>query len=93
MNSKEKQLEFYKIRVVRIEVATRNLTRDSSLSFGQPRLSRVGPIRSLPSIQMEVHAPKVASRIGIPCSSLISLLNKLEDIVPMGIKGSHEGVY
>ena len=42
---------------------------------------------------MEVHAPKVASGIGIPCSCLISLLKKSVDDVPMRIGGSHEGVY
>ena len=42
---------------------------------------------------MEVHAPKITSRIGIPRLSLISLLKKLVDFVPMGIKGSRGRVY
>ena len=42
---------------------------------------------------MEVHAPKITSRTGIPCSGLISLLKKSADIVPMGIRGFYGGVY
>jgi hypothetical protein len=39
------------------------------------------------SIQMEVHVPKIASRIGIPHPGLISLVEKPTDVVPMGIRG------
>jgi hypothetical protein len=42
---------------------------------------------------MELHAPKIMSRIGIPCLGLISLLKKSADVIPMGIRGSHGGVY
>jgi hypothetical protein len=36
---------------------------------------------------MEVHVPKITSRIGIPHPGLISLLKKPTDVVPMGIRG------
>jgi len=44
INSKEEQLEFCQIRIVKIELPWRDLTYDSSLSLSRPHLDSVGPI-------------------------------------------------
>ena len=66
----------------------KDLTYDSSFSFGQPHLDSVGPILQdgegiLHRIQMEVHPSKIMNCIGVQGRGLISLLKKMASVVPM----------